>query len=373
MSRSAKPERYCVVSLFDALNVGDRVDREEWPAHVTLVSNFVTVDAVDDVAVAVQGAAVVDQPLVFRFGKTALLGPRRDVLVRLADAPLASELHRTLAARLRGLDGFAPDEPTHWGAGYQAHLTLRPVIDAAEGEIRQASQIALARLSEDSAEIVAEWNLDKTQLPQTTRSVSPQGRGLPPALLLARHGQTEWNVVDRKQGQLDSPLTQAGVGQAHDQATLLIGTGVGVIFTSPLGRAHRTAMIMGDALGATVEVIEQLAEMHHGSYAGRTSQELAEEPHWRERRANLYDWRFPGGESYRDLDDRAGAALDRIRARGTDQALIVSHEMIGRMLVKHLCGLPAERALTRSHPHGVIYRWEPGATDLTTLAREASP
>jgi probable phosphoglycerate mutase len=34
-------------------------------------------------------------------------------------------------------------------------------------------------------------------------------------VFLARHGQTEWNRVRRRQGQLDSPLTAAGIAQAH--------------------------------------------------------------------------------------------------------------------------------------------------------------
>lgn len=184
-------------------------------------------------------------------------------------------------------------------------------------------------------------------------------------LFLARHGETEWNREGRKQGHLDSPLTPSGLQHAEVQARALQGSGVTRIFSSPLGRAFDTATIMSEVLEVPVTVLDDLAEVHHGAYAGRTSEELAGEDHWAVRRDQLYTWRFPGGESYRDAEVRAARAIDRVASITEGSAAIVSHEMIGRMLVKRLGDLTPEAALSRRHPHGVIYRWRADSRDVS--------
>jgi len=70
----------------------------------------------------------------------------------------------------------------------------------------------------------------------------------PQDLLLARHGETEWNVVGRRQGQLDSPLT--GKGRADTQSLIKLSQPLAVdtVFTSPLGRTIPTATPIAEAL-----------------------------------------------------------------------------------------------------------------------------
>jgi broad specificity phosphatase PhoE len=87
--------------------------------------------------------------------------------------------------------------------------------------------------------------------------------------------------------------------------------------------------------------------VNHGRMAGLTREEIeASFPGALARRAeDKYRWRFPGGESYADADGRAGTALARIDAAGPRHPLIVSHEMIGRMLLRHL--LDADAATAR--------------------------
>ena len=65
-------------------------------------------------------------------------------------------------------------------------------------------------------------------------------------ILLARHGQTEWNLEGRRQGQLDSPLTAKGVLDAQQIVAQAAAWPVDVIVSSPLKRAYRTACIIGD-------------------------------------------------------------------------------------------------------------------------------
>lgn len=176
-------------------------------------------------------------------------------------------------------------------------------------------------------------------------------------VFLARHGQTEWNRACRRQGQLDSPLTPDGLRQAERAAGVVVGKGVDAVFTSPLGRAAATARILAAQLGLVVRTVDGLAEIDHGRFAGLTNAEIdAQYPgQLAQRAAAKYTWRFPGGESYEDADRRAARTLALIAGFGVRRPLVVSHEMIGRMLLANLLLLEPAEALSLDQPHDVIY------------------
>ncbi|WP_063627948.1 histidine phosphatase family protein [Actinospica robiniae] len=182
------------------------------------------------------------------------------------------------------------------------------------------------------------------------------------AVYLARHGQTQWNAVRRRQGRLDSPLTELGNAQARANAALLASEPVDAVFASPLGRARTTAGILAEALGLPVSVCDDLAEIDHGALSGLLPDEVeAAYPGFAAARdCDRYGYRFPGGESYQDADARAARALAQVAASGARRPLLVSHEMIGRMLLKHLGGLSTADALALTHPSDVVYRVAPG-------------
>jgi probable phosphoglycerate mutase len=137
--------------------------------------------------------------------------------------------------------------------------------------------------------------------------------------------------------------------------------GIDGVFTSPLGRATSTAAFYADALGGHVTVIEDLTEVDHGAWGGLTRPEVeARFPGMNERRQqDKYHWRFPDGESYADADVRAGRALEAIAGHGIRRPLIVSHEMLGRMLMRRLLGADPATALAWSQPHDVAYQIDP--------------
>lgn len=177
-------------------------------------------------------------------------------------------------------------------------------------------------------------------------------------VLLARHGQTEWNRVGRRQGQLDSPLSAHGLVATGRAAAAVGCLEVDGVFSSPLGRARATAAIYAEALGLRVVIVDELRELDHGAMAGMTNVEIeARYPGQLEERARSpYGWRFPDGESYADVDLRASAALNTIAAIGARRPLVVSHEMIGRMLARNLCGLRVDDALGLSQPPHVLFQ-----------------
>lgn len=189
-------------------------------------------------------------------------------------------------------------------------------------------------------------------------------------VLIARHGQTQWNRLGRRQGQLDSPLTHLGLRQAEQLARVVARLdGTDGVFASPLGRAARTAAECGKALGLPVTVIEDLAEVDHGTMAGLTAIETeARFPGELSRREqDKYLWRFPGGESYADADARASRALSQIASYRVRHPLIVSHEMIGRMLMRNLLAAPVSTALGWKQPNDVIYQIDPEQRTRTAI------
>ncbi|WP_217183778.1 histidine phosphatase family protein [Streptomyces sp. AC495_CC817] len=185
----------------------------------------------------------------------------------------------------------------------------------------------------------------------------PQDRHVPERLFLARHGQTAWNLEHRLQGQLDSPLTDDGIAQAEAIAERLRDRSIRTVCTSPLGRALHTATIIADRCGAELVEIAELAEIDHGRMAGMTWDEidLAFPSAREDRAANRYGWAFPGGESYAQARARARLALSACGWAAEGTPLLVSHEMIGRMLRAEMRGLDSVSALALRHPQGVVF------------------
>lgn len=156
-------------------------------------------------------------------------------------------------------------------------------------------------------------------------------------IYLARHGETEWNQSKKLQGQLDSPLTPTGRGQAETLALKLASTAVTKIFTSPLGRAQTTAEICQQTLSCPVEIHEQLQERHFGDWQGLSKSELKAQGLYTSEHDELGDTRPPNGESALDCALRFYRALENIAKQHlSGRVLIVSHGDIIRCFNKLL-------------------------------------
>ncbi|GAA0904172.1 2,3-diphosphoglycerate-dependent phosphoglycerate mutase GpmB [Rothia nasimurium] len=146
-------------------------------------------------------------------------------------------------------------------------------------------------------------------------------------VILARHGETEWNVAGRAQGREDSPLTAAGLEQAEALGRRLASLGVGHIISSPLLRARRTAEIAALAIGGTVSLDERLVERSFGELEGRlVAEAMAENPRWIEvLRGTEPGAAARGGESLHDVAARMLPALEAARALPYRRVAVLSH------------------------------------------------
>jgi broad specificity phosphatase PhoE len=145
-------------------------------------------------------------------------------------------------------------------------------------------------------------------------------------LLLARHGESDWNAQKRWQGHADRPLTARGKQQATALAERLDAFPLAAIYSSDLRRAQETAAAVASRRGLEVTCRADLREVDVGSWSGRSRDELeATAP---EEVARWLDGEkgWEGGESYEQMAERIVAAMSQIAAAHPgEHVLVVTH------------------------------------------------
>jgi len=180
-------------------------------------------------------------------------------------------------------------------------------------------------------------------------------------LLIARHGETRWNVERRIQGWGDSPLTEIGRNQARQLAMRLGDIRLSAVYSSDLGRAIETAKIIVGDRSLPVVRLSDLRETSWGKWEGMTAAEIqAVEPDlWAQFTArgrefneseDETDWEastvVPDGETLTAAASRISSALTLIRSqhpRDDDWVMVVGHGGSLRFFVTLALGLPPRR------------------------------
>jgi broad specificity phosphatase PhoE len=163
-----------------------------------------------------------------------------------------------------------------------------------------------------------------------------------PAIVFIRHGETDWNVEGRLQGQRDIPLNEVGREQAAEagrKLRSLVDPAALPWRVSPLWRTRETAEIARTAIGldpAAYELDERLKELTFGDWEGRTWAELkaVDRTIVRARQADKWGFVPPQGESYAMLHARIAAWLPSV----TEETIVVSHGGVARALMVLLAG-----------------------------------
>jgi len=156
-----------------------------------------------------------------------------------------------------------------------------------------------------------------------------------PVIYLARHGETAWTLSGQHTGLTDIPLTARGERNARRLQIRLRGLQFAKVFTSPLQRALRTCDLAG--FESLAELDQDLIEWNYGKYEGRITAEIHEErPDWR-----LFRDGCPGGETAKDVADRADRIITRVR-RVSGNVLIFSSAHFLRVLAARWLGLAPE-------------------------------
>jgi alpha-ribazole phosphatase len=178
-------------------------------------------------------------------------------------------------------------------------------------------------------------------------------------IYLARHAETLWNVEKRFQGHQDAPLTERGLAQARRLGEHLAQFPLAAVYSSDAGRAMSTAGEVAERQGLNVQTHPGLREIDTGAWTGMYRGDVKERPDWAEElqryRRTPAEHRMPDGESVRQVQARALAALAEIVPRHAGQAIaVISHHTTVETILVDALGLPLE-SLWLPHWSGNCY------------------
>ena len=145
-------------------------------------------------------------------------------------------------------------------------------------------------------------------------------------ILLARHGETDWNREGRFQGHADPPLNRTGRAQAVDLSAALMAEQLAAVYSSPLRRALETAEVLATSHGLEPVPVDDLREVDVGSWSGLTRAEVEERFPAQFARWLDYGQGWEDGETYEEMGRRAVDALLRLAAaHDGERVLAVTH------------------------------------------------
>ena len=158
-------------------------------------------------------------------------------------------------------------------------------------------------------------------------------------IYLIRHGETDWNREHRFQGKTDIPLNQLGREQAEQLVPKISMLSIDSVYSSPLLRAHETAMIAVKDLKIPIQKDERLMETNVGEAEGMTFDELQAKfgengiERWRSYEERDLDFAYPQGESKRQMMFRVRSLLLEIAQTNQNSNIAVfAHGMVMRAL-----------------------------------------
>lgn len=161
-------------------------------------------------------------------------------------------------------------------------------------------------------------------------------------IVLARHGETDWNVSEVFRGRVDVALNETGVRQAELLGEYLSSVQIDAVYSSPLKRALETATAVACHHALKVDIVNGLIDFDYGEWQGLSQPEVKEK--FRELHAAWMSHpekvRMPAGESLEDVRRRAAGVVDKVVERyGQGSVLLVSHRVVNKVLICALLGL----------------------------------
>lgn len=160
-------------------------------------------------------------------------------------------------------------------------------------------------------------------------------------IILARHGETQWNAGEIFRGRADVELNETGKTQARLAGEYLSGDGIAAVYSSPLKRALETARAI--AVYHRVEVVtdDRLNDLDFGEWEGLTVPDVKARygdlfAVWERRPESV---RLPGGETLDDVRQRALDVVHEVAHSHSGTVVIVTHRVVFKVLVCVLLGL----------------------------------
>ena len=165
-------------------------------------------------------------------------------------------------------------------------------------------------------------------------------------IILARHGETDWNVAEVFRGRADVGLNETGLKQAALLGEYLGHLRIVAVRSSPLKRARQTAGEVARHHGLEVAVADGLIDFDYGKWQGLSHREVRDSykelyAAWREHPEGMT---MPDGESLGDVRERGMAVVaDAVAGYDGGTVVLVSHRVVNKVLTCALLGLDNAR------------------------------
>ena len=166
-----------------------------------------------------------------------------------------------------------------------------------------------------------------------------------PTFLLIRHGENDYLKKNKMPGRLPGiHLNKHGREQAATLAETLKALPIKAIYSSPLERAIETAEPLAQARGLTIQIRPDLLDTDVGEWQGMQLKKLHKYPLWKLIQEQPSGVRFPGGESFMELQERLVKEFEAIRAahKQKDVVAVVFHADPIKLILAHYIGLPLD-------------------------------
>ncbi|WP_420637607.1 MSMEG_4193 family putative phosphomutase [Candidatus Poriferisocius sp.] len=164
----------------------------------------------------------------------------------------------------------------------------------------------------------------------------------PTLMLFVRHGQTPTTGAVLPGRAPGLHLSDQGRRQAEHAAERIAALGakrIGAVYASPMERAQETAAPIARAVGRRVRVLDGLNECDFGKWTGRRLGDLRRRRDWQQVQRNPSSFRFPGGESFAEMQNRMTDAVYHLVARHPGTTVVaVSHADTIKAAVSHASG-----------------------------------
>ncbi len=192
-------------------------------------------------------------------------------------------------------------------------------------------------------------------------------------LLLARHGESDWNAMDLIQGQQDRPLSPLGFKQRKNLFFLLHPVTLARIFSSTLQRSIQTAIAISEEKRIPLETMPELSEVKLGIFEGESKASFSDNFSKKIYQAFLDDEInviLPGGgENLKMVDKRIAQPvnifLDAVENSG--HTLVVGHRNVNKMIIRNLLGLSFAKGYRVEHKNSLLYVYAPQKQQIFSI------
>lgn len=179
----------------------------------------------------------------------------------------------------------------------------------------------------------------------------------PSTIYLLRHGAVECAGAGKRYlGWQDPALSTIGLEQARAWATFFAAADLEKICSSDLLRCRETAAIIGQSCKIVPQTLPALREINLGSWDGQRMDTIKTRyPHaFAQRGAQIADYRTPGGESFRDLQQRSWPIFENLARHARGNHLIVTHAGVIRVLLCRVLAVPLENLFVLGQTPGAL-------------------